>query len=200
MGRRAASIAVAVAVLVAAALTVVAVTATDDVRNRFDPVHGTAVSSEYAYLAEMVAHHEEAVMAAEQLRRSRREEMREFGRSIIASQSAQIDQMEQWLAAWYPNRSGQVDYQPMMRDLTGLSADRLDQAFLQDMIGHHMGAVMMSQRLLVRGTADHEAVEDLAETIRDEQRAEILQMRQWLREWFGVGWRHGMHHGAPHQG
>lgn len=154
-------------------------------------MHGMSVDSEYAYLAGMVAHHEEAVAAAQQLQRSQRAEMREFGKEIVASQSAQIDQMRRWLADWYPDRSGRVDYQPMMRDLTGLSGDRLDRVFLKDMLWHHMGAVMMSQQLLMRGVAHHEQVQVLAQTIRDEQHAEILQMQQWLRDWFGGGWRHG---------
>lgn len=161
-------------------------------------MQGTGAVSEYAYLTEMVAHHQEAVAAAQQLERSPRTEMREFGVAIIASQSAQIDQMQQWLSDWYPTRSGHADYQPMMRDLTGLSGDRLDRVFLQDMVGHHMGAVMMSQRLLMRGVADHEQVEVLAQTIRDEQHAEIFQMQQWLEEWFGQGWqgmRGGVHRG-----
>src|SRR5680860_500847 len=113
------------------------------------PMHATGVASEYSYLTEMVAHHEEAVVAAQQLERAPRAEMRAFGEAIIASQSAQMDQMQRWLTDWYPTRSGQADYQPMMRDLTGLSGDRLDRVFLQDMVGHHMGAVMMSQRLLM---------------------------------------------------
>ena len=85
----------------------------------------------------------------------------------------------------------------MMRDLTGLEGDRLDRAFLQDMLWHHMGAVMMSQQLLMRGVADHEQVEVLAKTIRDEQRAEIFQMQRWLRAWFGGGWQLGMCGGVP---
>jgi len=151
---------------------------------------GAWPSSEYAYLVEMVAHHEEAVAAAQQLERSDRAEMRSFGAAIITSQSTQIDRMQRWLADWYPSRSGEVDYQPMMRDLTGMSGDRLDLVFLQDMISHHMGAVMMSQQVLMRGLADHEQVEALAVTIREEQHREILQMQQWLREWFGAGWQH----------
>ena len=47
--------------------------------------------------------------------------MRAFGESIVESQTAQIDQMEEWLAEWYPDRSGRVDYRPMMRDLDDLS-------------------------------------------------------------------------------
>jgi uncharacterized protein (DUF305 family) len=72
----------------------------------------------------------------------------------------------------------------MMRDLSSLSGDSLDRTFLQDMIGHHMMAVMMSQQLLVHDAADHEEVDRLAKAIRDEQHAEIVQMRRWLTAWF----------------
>lgn len=156
---------------------------------------GPSASSEFAYLAEMVAHHEEAVAAAEELRRSKR--LRAFGDSIIASQSAQIDKMNGWLAQWYPGRSSDTEYRPMMRDLSGLSGEGLDEAFLTDMISHHMAAVMMSQRLLVDGLAKHTGVDALAASIRDEQHAEIHQMRRWLADWFGIGWQHrpGRHMG-----
>jgi uncharacterized protein (DUF305 family) len=155
------------------------------------PMHGSRVGSEYSYLAEMVAHHEEAVAAAQQLQRSERAAMREFGKSIVTSQSAQIEQMNRWLGDWYPDRSGQVEYQTMMRDLTGLSGDRLDRVFLQDMIWHHMAAVMMSQQLIVQGVADHGELEGLARDIRDEQHAEIFRMQRWLVDWFDAAWRHG---------
>ena len=53
----------------------------------------------------MVAHHEEAVTAAQELQRSERPQMREFGAAIVTTQSAQIRQMRTWLAEWYPDRS-----------------------------------------------------------------------------------------------
>ena len=137
------------------------------------------------YLAEMVAHHREAVAAARELARSDRAEMRAFGESIVATQSAQIEQMVIWLGDWYPDQDAAVDYQPMMRDLTGLSGDDLDRVFLQDMVGHHMAAVMMSQQFLSRG-ADHEEVADLARSIRDDQHTEIVRMRRWLLRWFDI--------------
>jgi uncharacterized protein (DUF305 family) len=152
---------------------------------------GSGVASEPDYLAEMVAHHREAVDAAGELIRSDRAEMRAFGESIGESQSAQIQQMTSWLADWYPQQSTTVDYRPMMRDLSGLSGDRLDEAFLQDMIGHHMVAVMMSQQLLWRGT-DHDAVAQLARSIRDDQHTEIVQMQRWLGQWFDADWGGGM--------
>lgn len=145
----------------------------------------SAASNEYDYLARMIAHHNEAIAAAGELTRSDRAQMRELGTSIETSQAAQVDQMTTWLHTWYPDRP-QVDanYLPEMRDLTGLSGDTLDRAFLTDMVGHHMMAVMASQQLLMMGTVEHDDVAELAVTIRDEQRAEIVQMQTWLRAWF----------------
>lgn len=140
---------------------------------------------EAGYLTEMVAHHREAIRAAEELRRSERPAMRALGARIVASQSAQVAQMEGWLAEWYPDEQPDSSYEPMMRDLTGLSGDRLDRVFLEDMIGHHMAAVMMSQQLLARGLADHPQVAALARSVSRSQHAEIFTMREWLWEWFG---------------
>ncbi len=142
-----------------------------------------SATSEPEYLAEMVAHHQEAVAAARELSRSPRPEMLAFGDSIVATQSAQIEQMRSWLGEWYPDLSTTVGHRPTMRDLSGLSGDRLDRVFLQDMIGHHMVAVAMSQHLLWRGV-EHEQVASLARSIRDGQHSEIIQMQRWLARWF----------------
>jgi uncharacterized protein (DUF305 family) len=158
-------------------------------------MHGASATSEAEYLTHMVAHHREAVDAATQLRRSDRPEMRGLGRSIVRSQSAEMEQMGSWLDRWYPGRPGDDDYQPMMRDLSRLSGNALDRTFLEDMVGHHMEAVMTSQRLLAHGVAVHDDVRRLAESIRDEQHQEIFQMQRWLKEWFGAGIGHQPPHG-----
>ena len=150
-------------------------------------MHGSHVDSEFSYLTEMIPHHEEAVAAAQELlARSDRPEMKDFARSIIETQTAQIDEMRADLARWYPGRDTSAEYTPMMRDLSQLAGDALDQAFLEDMIPHHGMAVMMSQQLLSQGLAEHPEVTELATTIRDEQRAEIMMMMDWLRTWFGT--------------
>ncbi len=91
--------------------------------------------------------------------------------------------MTTWLENWYPDRSHQVDYQPMMRNLDLLKGDELDQAFLEDMIPHHMAAIMISQQLLNRNLAEHEEVEILAISIRNSQQNEIQMMMRWLTSW-----------------
>ncbi|MGH9003248.1 MAG: DUF305 domain-containing protein, partial [Acidimicrobiia bacterium] len=147
-----------------------------------------AVDGEADYLAQMVAHHQEAVEAAGQLRRSGRAEMRALGVSIVKTQTAEIATMKSWLATWYPDRKAAIR-RPMMRDLSKLSGDALDRTFLQDMIPHHMVAVMMSQQLLMHGPIPHQEVAGFARTVRDSQHAEIFQMQQYLADWFDGSWR-----------
>ncbi|MGV8907099.1 MAG: DUF305 domain-containing protein [Acetobacterium sp.] len=144
------------------------------------------VESEHDFLVHMIAHHEEAISVAVILKQNTdREEMKKFADDIIKIQSVEIEQMKIWLETWYPNEDHTVDYQPMMRDLTNLQGDALDQTFLQDMIFHHMDAVMMSQQLISGGFVEHSEIIPFAMTIRNTQRDEIHMMRSWLAEWFG---------------
>lgn len=145
------------------------------------------VASEFDYLTQMIPHHEEAIATAQLLARgTERREMRSFAAAIIDTQSSEVRQMQEWLAAWYPGRDTRVSYQPMMRELAGLQGSALDRVFLEDMIPHHMMAVMMSQQLLASGLAAHAPLAPFAENIRDTQRREIQMMSVWLRDWFGV--------------
>ena len=156
---------------------------------------GMEVANEFDYLTQMIPHHDEAIAAAKVLQRgTQRQEMRNFAVSIIETQTAEVEQMKAWLAAWYPGRDRHVNYEPMMRDLTGLGGNALDQAFLEDMIPHHMMAVMMSQRFLTASLADHPEVVPFAANIRNTQQTEIHTMAGWLRDWFGT--TPGMGHGG----
>ncbi|MEV1174665.1 DUF305 domain-containing protein, partial [Nonomuraea sp. NPDC049784] len=96
-------------------------------------MHGVNVSDEAYYLTHMVDH-QEAVAAAKQLQRSGRAQMRALGASIVSTQRAEIATMNKWLATWYRGYSPAIDYRPMMRDLSKLSGDALDETFLRDMI------------------------------------------------------------------
>ena len=67
-----------------------------------DGMHGDTFDQ--AFLREMIVHHEGAVMMAEAaLQHARHEELRAMANAIIDAQTAEIKQMQDWLAAWYPN-------------------------------------------------------------------------------------------------
>ena len=152
---------------------------------RMGPGMMESIDSEYKFLIKMIPHHEEAVTNAKILRdNTNREEMREFAKDIIEVQNQEIEEMEKYLAEWYPNRTNDYQYQPMMGDYQDLKGEELDYAFLQDMIFHHMGAVMMSQQLIMQGLDEHREVYLLARSIRDSQRQEIFMMRDWLDSWY----------------
>ncbi len=143
----------------------------------------TTVESEYDFLIKMIPHHEEAVRTARTLRdNTDNEEMREFANQIITTQSEEIDQMNSYLDNWYPDRESDFIYEPMMDDYTDLESPQLEQAFLEDMIFHHMEAVMMSQQLLAQGLVENEEVAELAVSISNSQREEIFMMRNWLAD------------------
>lgn len=156
-------------------------------------MHEMQVNSEFEYLTQMIPHHQEAIDTARLvLAGSDRPEMKRFAQDIIRVQTAEIQQMQRWLNEWYPGRNTAVTASPMMRELNNLRGDALDRAFLEDMIMHHMGAVMMSQMLLNRDLVQHQPVRPFAQEIATSQRQEIGQMRSWLRSWFGVaGGMHG---------
>jgi uncharacterized protein (DUF305 family) len=150
-------------------------------------MHMMQANNEFEFLSLMIPHHEEAIATAQRvLESSDRPEMQEFAQDIIDMQTAEIEQMEAWLGEWYPGQDTNFTYAPMMRDLSKLEGDALDQSFLEDMIMHHMGAVMMSQRLVDLGLVEHQAVQPFAQNIADTQRQEIWQMQAWLQDWYGV--------------
>ncbi|MBE9126120.1 MULTISPECIES: DUF305 domain-containing protein [unclassified Coleofasciculus] len=158
--------------------------------------------NEFEFFSLMIPHHKEAIDTAQLvLERSDRPEMRAFAQNIINVQSAELEQMQSWLDQWYLGQESSLTYTPMMRDLSQLQRDELDQAFLEDMIMHHMGAVMMSRMLVNHNLVEHEPVRPFAQHIATTQRDEIWQMRSWLKDWFGVagmpGGMHGGRDGSP---
>lgn len=162
----------------------------------------TQTVDEASFLVHMIPHHAEAVASAEALRAvTARPELIELLDAIVASQTAEIAQMEAWLDAWHPDVARDVAYAPMMRDLgpDASVADR-ERAFLEDMIGHHMMAVHEAQTLLAGGLAEHDEVAALARSIVAEQMGEMHQMAAWLAEWFGVAAPMGMGAGGMEMG
>ena len=137
------------------------------------------VESEKEFITEMIPHHQEAVDTAKEViaRGATTPEIKKLVEGIVTAQEKEIAAMKTWYQTWYGTPytpSGK--YEPMMRDLEKLSGTELDKAFLEDMIMHHMGAIMMAHS--VQGVIEHKEVEDLSKAIIDSQSKEIQLMRQ----------------------
>lgn len=72
----------------------------------------------------------------------------------------------------------------MTASLAGKTDEKFDEAFLEEMIPHHQGAVEMA-RMVLTSTKRPELIK-LAQEIIDAQQREINMMRDWQQKWFGV--------------
>ena len=136
-----------------------------------------AFDSEAGYLTMMIPHHEEAIeRSRELLELTSNAEMVELLESIIAEQTAEIELMEGRLADRYPDFTPSEEYEPMMRSYEGLTPEEAELVFIEDMIPHHMHAIMSSHTLLRSYENASEDTRELASSIIASQRDEIHLM------------------------
>ena len=141
------------------------------------------VSSERAFIEGMVPHHQEAIDTAQEVleRGGTTADIRALAEDIIDAQAQEIAEMKQWYEEWYDEPYQDTgEYTPMMRDLAELSGVELDQTFLEDMIQHHMGAIMMARS--VQPYVEHDVMAELTDAVIEAQSAEIQAMEQMLSE------------------
>jgi len=156
--------------------------------------HGAmVVRSEADFIAGMIPHHREAVeSAAALLEVTERPEVRELAEAIVREQAAEIEQLEAWLAAWYPGHDP-GPYEPMMRPFLGLTPTEADEVFVTDMIHHHAMAIDMAQAYLALPVERRSEVVALADAVIRVQRAEIALLEMMLRMWGVATPDHGAH-------
>ena len=149
------------------------------------------------FMQGMIGHHEQAVeMVALMPERTARTDMKLLGRRIDESQTDEIKMMEHWLQA-----RGQTLPDPhahhmhgatlmpgmlteeQMAQLTAANGADFDRLFLQFMIQHHQGALVMVKDLFAaRGAAQDSEIFAFATDVDADQTAEIQRMAAMLRE------------------
>ena len=150
------------------------------------------------FIDQMGMHHQGAIMSSEHMiSNSERPELRKLAESIQESQSEQIEQMQEWRKEWYPDaertfgmmdptQMGEMVGDGMMEQMMGGSMQEMmggtatDAMFLRMMIPHHQLGIEMAELALEE--AEHSELRELAQTIIDEQAAEIELMRGYLKE------------------
>ena len=149
---------------------------------QMDHMTAMIVSSEREFIEGMIPHHQEAVDTAQEVieRGGSTPEIKQLAKDIVVAQESEILRMKQWYQGWYGEAySDNGKYVPMMRELENLSGVEIDRVFLEDMIGHHMGAIMMAQS--VQPYVEHDEIAQLTQAIVSTQSAEISLMRQMLK-------------------
>ena len=141
----------------------------------------------------MIIHHEGALEMSElAIERAATPEVKSLAERISKAQGPEIEQMTSWLQAWgeQVTPSGHSGHdmagmdmngksqEDVMAELGALSGTEFDKAFLEAMVAHHEGAVVMAQDQLAGG--ENEEAVALAEQIISDQEAEIAEMQDML--------------------
>jgi uncharacterized protein (DUF305 family) len=148
----------------------------------------------------MAVHHQGAVvMAEEALTKAQHPELKKLAQDIIAAQNSEISQMKEWRTAWYPQAdSAPMAYHSQMGHMMPMSEEQkqgmmmsmdlgsadgeFDLRFINAMLPHHEGALVMAQDAL--GKSSHPEIKKLAQDILTSQKQEIAQMKQWRKDWY----------------
>lgn len=170
--------------LVATALALAGAVATGSAARADAPADGERTARyEVDFMTGMIDHHAMAITMSEKcLDKAVHPELEAMCADIIATQQAEIEQMQTWLENWYG-----VAYEPQMtmngmQRLERLGGEDFEIAFMESMQRHHWKAVGEAEKCLER--AEHDDLRTMCEDIVEVQLAEIEQLQTWLCEWY----------------
>ena len=154
-----------------------------------DSSEGTA--ADRAFLNDMIPHHAMAVdMGGTARKEAEHAEIERLAASIVSSQKKEIALMRRLKdevgAGDAKSTLGMsMEEMGMAMDMDAfMSARKFDRAFIDDMAPHHKGAIMMAKEELAKGRDPR--VRALARRIIKAQTAEIEQMNELRRRWYGT--------------
>ena len=159
--------------------------------------HSKSVKKQHKYtdrhfIENMFPHHKKAVqMSNIALKRGEHPEIRHLARNIKSSQSREIKEMSQWYRKWYGRNvptSSMMSHRMAMLNQVNLNklrtAEPFDKEFIKQMVPHHQMAIMMGQMAL-KNSKRHK-IRNLVNSIVKTQSAEIKEMGQWYKKWYGT--------------
>lgn len=151
-----------------------------------------------AFAQQMVPHHRDAVAMAEMAQQStQRPELLQVAADIVSAQTAEIATLQAidgrlGAAGIEPGKLASPSMDGMAMEGMGggdpmamlEGAKPFDRAFIDAMVAHHQGAIVMARDVLDRGS-DPE-VRGIAEAVVDAQSREIEQLNRWRTDWYGA--------------
>jgi uncharacterized protein (DUF305 family) len=158
------------------------------------PAHSAA---DLKFMQGMIGHHAQAIEMTDLLAtRTRSDSMKKLAQRIEVSQADEIRMMREWLTgrgAALPSEHahhgsgaalmpGMLTPEEMSR-LAAASGPAFDQLFLEYMIKHHEGALVMVKELFAApGAAQDAEIYAFASDVNADQRMEIARMAAMLKE------------------
>ena len=156
-----------------------------------------ATAADITFMQGMIAHHAQAIdMTALLYERTTREDMKMLAQRIDVSQTDEMKMMRRWLAARGAEVPSEHAHHMMgddhlmpgmltaaeMKALAAAKGPAFDRLFLEGMIKHHGGALIMVQDLFkTPGAAQETDIFDFASHVDADQRMEIIRMSNMLK-------------------
>lgn len=148
--------------------------------------------TDIAFMQDMLVHHRQALtMAGLVAERTERADLPLLAERIVVSQEAEIDLLEAWLegsGAEVPDAAHDAEHAGMpgmasadqLTALEAASGPAFDRQFLELMIAHHQGAVLMVTNLYGSGGGLEPSADRIARDIEADQNIEIQRMQDLL--------------------
>ena len=143
-----------------------------------------------AFVVDMSAHHLGAIEMARIARdRATKPEIRALADDVIGSQESEIARMKEIGKGLPEPPAGGMGISHaemgMGMDTRLLEYVRpFDRVFVDMMIPHHEGALVMAKRVIADG--EHPELRTMARAMIAAQAREIAQMKRWRKAWYGV--------------
>jgi uncharacterized protein (DUF305 family) len=158
--------------------------------------HPTFTAADVKFMQGMIGHHAQAIEMVDLLEaRTNSDGMKKLGRRIELSQNDEMKMMREWLQARSQPVPGEhVHHDPAMRmpgmltpeemaQLAAAQGKAFDMLFLEDMVRHHEGAIVMVRELFATPGAGQESeIYTFASDVEADQRMEIARMVAMLKE------------------
>jgi uncharacterized protein (DUF305 family) len=152
------------------------------------------IDADVRFVQGMVAHHAQAIEMTDLVGlRSGHDDLKLLARRIALSQADEIEMMREWLSSRGEEAPGAHAHHGMtmpgmltpdeMTQLAGATGREFDRLFLELMIKHHAGALLMVGDLFAApGAAQDAELFAFASDVDTDQRAEIARLAMLLKE------------------
>lgn len=133
------------------------------------------------YVNAMIAHHRGAILLAEQVAQSSRQDIRSLATAIQADEPKLIAELYAWKKAWYSDTRGVRD---PARIQLGSMDEKQDLRFLNTLIAHHEAGIAMTRE--IRAKSSRTEVLNNADAVEQFLQTTLVTLKDWRQTWYSV--------------
>jgi uncharacterized protein (DUF305 family) len=133
------------------------------------------------YINAMIAHHRGAMLVAEQLKKSERQEMKDLSAAILKGEPALIAELYQWKKDWYGDSR-------LVQDPVVPAFGEYDKTFdlrvLNTIIAHHQNGIQMTRDVRVKTSRSE--IANNADAVEEFLSGGVVMLKEWRKNWYGI--------------